>query len=247
MGVKVPNFRARVMRVAKRETWLKIAEAIKALWISEVMKSKAPRAWKMAYIRFIRIESTEEKGCRVVFDPGNPRTLKGSEGRDALFARALERGIPGGGIHFKDILLAGRDHVNIPIEHSKMAVNKYAGVKRGQPSEVWGRLQALDYGKRMPAGTVARLRVEPLPGAHVTDPLDGAYRSAQAFVRKANQVAGTEKRTYGHRGTVMTFRRITSNTDDNKWVWMRQGVAGQHPSRRVRKQIPALVKRLLEG
>ena len=62
MGVKVPNFRARVMRVAKRETWLKIAEAIKALWISEVMKTKATRAWKMAYIRFLRIESTEEKG-----------------------------------------------------------------------------------------------------------------------------------------------------------------------------------------
>lgn len=246
---RIPNIKVAVrQRVYGKQNWEKVAQTVLAVWKAEVMAlPNTPASWKAAYIKALRCEARPE-GARVIFDPGQPGAMRGRKGRNALYARAVEFGIKPGGIPFRDVLLNGREFVNVPIEHGRSDINKAVGSMAGGKA-VWDKLQMLQPGERyrMSNKTSQRMR---LHEKHTDAPMRDAFKIVEPFIRtvtrdSAGLLVHAERRQYGSKGSIMTFRRVSVNSKDGKWVWLRKGRTGAHIKKKVLAKIPGIVRGLM--
>lgn len=239
MGTK-PVLKGLLDRVEalKREgskRWRKVAEAIKAAWILEVMGlPDTPERWKRAYIRCLKIKSSNGKAV-VVLD------TSGAKGADHMYVTAIELGVPKGGIDMKPWLLKDKEFVNIPIMHTEEQRAGYSPTKGHTKTGIERLLTGLGPGERSPEGMVERLqyRYQGHGKTTVTDPLARAIRQTEAFVSPQTG------RSSGREGTITTFRRLSKDSPEGSWHWCRKGYAAKHLARRIAKKVGPIARSVM--
>jgi hypothetical protein len=184
-----------------------------------------PERWRRSYLRCLSIVPLPEGGIKVTLDMSKGNKV------DRFFAKAVEEGVPKGGIDMKKWY---DRPVNIPINHAKGQIRSYQPTN-GTIGSVQKVLASLGPGERAPSGLVKKL----LPQQHVTDPLARAIRQNADFSRPS----GKKDKA----GSIMTFRRLSpvapKNPDARKrwaksWFWLRSGMK---PYRLISKLQPILL------
>lgn len=214
--------------------WRKVANAIKEAWVEELMRlPDVPARWKRAYIRCLHVKVADGKAT-VVLDTSKV------DGKDQLFASAIERGVPVGGIDMKPWLLGNKPYADIPLEHTEDKRRGYqptAGHTRGAIERL---LTGMQPGDRAPKGMVERLQYQVRGRPHETrsDPLARALRQTERFVADSG-------RSYGQEGSIYTIRRISENSDPHSWHWARKGRKAHKLASKMQRKVPAIVRAVL--
>lgn len=207
--------------------WRTVAEAIRAAWIQEVMGlPDTPMRWKRAYVRCLKIRSDGGRAV-VTLDTSN------AKGPDAMYAGAIENGVPKGGIDMKKWLLKGKEFVNIPIMHTEEKRSGYVPTAGHSKTGIERLLTGMGTGERSPGGMVERLQYQyrGQTKTSVTDPLARAIRQTEAFVSPQTG------RSSGREGTITTFRRLSADSPAGSWHWCRKGYTAKHVAKRMAKKV----------
>lgn len=215
--------------------WRKVANAIKEAWVEELMQlSGVPARWKRAYVRCLHVKVADGKAT-VIFDTSRVGKM------DQLFASAIERGIPVGGIDMKPwFLKGGKPYVDIPLGHTEDKRSGYKPTAGHTKGSIERLLTGMQPGERSPEGMVERLRYTARGQERktVTDPLAHALRQTERFVADSGHA-------YGQEGSIYTIRRISKNSDPQSWHWARKGRKAYKLASKIQKRVGAIIRAVL--
>lgn len=183
------------------------------------MALDVPHRWKRAYVRCLFVKYSGGKAS-VMLD-----TTK-AKGADAMFAAAIEQGVPSKGIDMKPWYKG--QTVNIPIMHTEEKRGTY---KVKSPWTRGAMEEQLKLGGRAPAGMVERLSYTHLGQNRLTvsDPLARALRQTEPFRGSG--------RSRGQAGSIVTFRRLSPQSPSHSWWWCRGGKKAHNLAKKVGKRV----------
>lgn len=193
-----------------------------------------PERWRKSYLRCLSIVTLPEGGIQVSLDFSKGNKV------DRFFAKAVEEGVPKGGIDMKKWY---DRPVNIPIKHAKGQIQSYKPTN-GTIGSVQKALASLGPGERAPSGLVRKL----LPRQHATDPLAQAIRQNAEFSRPS----GKKDKA----GSIMTFRRLSPVAPKNpearkrwakSWFWLRSGMKAYNLIPKLQPILLAIAKKHVDN